>query len=51
MNEGSGDYALRVASNRDETGIRAEPRRIIRARGLEKGRIVKGRAALDWVYS
>ena len=45
VNEGSSDY--RVASNRDETGIRAGPRRTIRARGVEKGRIVKGRAALD----
>ena len=33
VNEGSGDYALRVASKRDGTGIRVRPRRTIRARG------------------
>ena len=38
MNQGSGDYALRVASNRDDTGIRVRPRRTI-----EKGSILKGR--------
>ena len=52
VNEGSGDYALRVASNRDETGIRVGPRRTIRARtGVDKGGIVGGRAALDRVDS
>ena len=49
VNEGSGDYALRLASNRDETGIRVGPsKRTIRAHmGVDKGEIVKGRAALD----
>ena len=34
MNEGSGDYAFRVASNRDETGIR-----VIRAQGKRSARL------------
>ena len=38
VNEGSGDYALRVASNRDKTGIRVRTRRTI-----EKGSVLKGR--------
>ena len=29
VNEGSGDYALQVASNSEETGIRVGPRRTI----------------------
>ena len=38
VNEGSSDYALWVASNRDETGIRVRLRRTI-----EKGSVLKGR--------
>ena len=43
MNEGSGDYALQVASNSDETGIRVAG---TREDNVETGDILSGRSCL-----
>ena len=47
VNKGSCDYALRVAANRDETGIRVVPRKDDKSTSVEKGSILKGRTYLD----
>ena len=46
VNEGSGDYALRVASNREETVIRVRPRRRRRAVKSRAGTL--GRSEWHW---